>query len=245
MLILSCLFPIQGIINPGVHQLFKLDSIGGDKIMEIFNIVNAVHRKLSRYDAVDVSEIFYDNPTSQNELSEIETYISFRFPDSLRQLFLNHTSSLRFSWEDDAKNFFGDHCRYGGLNLISPIQIRDLYKDMREMVEEAKTELREEYNEGKQALIDDWSFWIPTVLFQNGDALCIDTRTGNIVFLEHDVMDGGPNLHGILLAQNIDDLIIKWSKVGFVDIYDWTDGVNDDGIDIERPIFNKLVQFFL
>ncbi|MGF6949042.1 cell wall assembly regulator SMI1 [Neobacillus sp. B4I6] len=213
--------------------------------MEIFHIVNAVRQKLSQYDALQVSEILNDKPISQDELSEIESHISFKFPDSLRHLFINHSSSLRFSWDDDGKRFFGEDCRYGGLNLISPIQIKNLFEDMREMVEETKAELSEEYDEGKQALVDDWSFWIPIVLFHNGDAFCIDTRTGNIVFLEHDVMDGGPNLHGIVLAQNIDDLISKWSIVGFVDIYDWTEGVNDDGINIESPVFSKLVPLFV
>lgn len=74
----------------------------------------------------------------------------------------------------------------------------------------------------------------------NGDAFCIDKRNETIVFLEHDVVDGGPNVHGLLLAINFDDLIKKWSKVCFVEVFDWTDGINEDGIDVESIIFSRL-----
>lgn len=112
---------------------------------------------------------------------------------------------------------------------------------MKEMVDDGRTRLNDCLDEGWEALVNDWSFWIPIITFRNGDAFCIDKRNETIIFLEHDVVDGGPNVHGLLLAINFDDLIRKWSKVGFVEVFDWTDGINEDGIDVESIIFSQLL----
>lgn len=37
---------------------------------------------------------------------------------------------------------------------------------------------------------------------------------------------------GLLIAKSINELFEKWSCFHFVDIYDWTDVVNDEGIDL-------------
>lgn len=34
----------------------------------------------------------------------------------------------------------------------------------------------------------------------------------------------------------------NWSKVLFVDIYDWYDGVSEQGIDLHKPVFEKLIE---
>ncbi|WJH36638.1 hypothetical protein N6H14_13390 [Paenibacillus sp. CC-CFT747] len=66
-------------------------------------------------------------------------------------------------------------------------------------------------------------------------------QEGAIVFLEHDVMDGGPFIHGTKIAMNFNDLINKWQKAAFVDIFDWSKGTNSEGIDLRDPIFEKIV----
>lgn len=210
--------------------------------MELIKVINSVHQKLSNLQSVIITEIKYENPIDEVSLLNVETKLSFRFPETLRQFYLNQSSSIRFYWEihNDTEFPLGEECKYGGLCLSSPFQILSLYVDMQEMVVDGRTQLNNSFDEGWEALVNDWSFWIPIITFQNGDAFCIDKRNETIVFLEHDVMDGGPNVHGILLALNFDDLIKKWSNVGFVEVFDWTDGINEEGIDVKSEIFNRL-----
>lgn len=47
----------------------------------------------------------------------------------------------------------------------------------------------------------------------------------------------GINLHGLVIALSVNDLYEKWSKCLFVDIYDWYDGINDEGIDVSLDIY--------
>lgn len=58
--------------------------------------------------------------------------------------------------------------------------------------------------------------------------------------MEHGVMDGGPYIHGTKLAPNIDELLYRWSEIGFVDFYDWSQCVGEDGIDLEISAFNLI-----
>ncbi|MDT8719723.1 hypothetical protein IAI10_24120 [Clostridium sp. 19966] len=83
---------------------------------------------------------------------------------------------------------------------------------------------------------------MPVFRFPNDDMFCIDKRNGKVVFFEHDVFDTGINLHGLVIAKSIEDLIIKWSKVLFIDIYDWYEGVNEvEGIDLSKDVYKTII----
>ena len=43
-----------------------------------------------------------------------------------------------------------------------------------------------------------------------------------------DVFDIGTNLNGLVIAKSIDFLLENWSKVLFVDIYDWYQGCDEE-----------------
>ncbi len=60
-----------------------------------------------------------------------------------------------------------------------------------------------------------------------------------------DVFDTGTNLNGLVIAKSIDFLLENWSKVLFVDIYDWYQGVNEEGIDINKPIYGKAIEMII
>lgn len=83
-------------------------------------------------------------------------------------------------------------------------------------------------------ICEDIKNWYPLFKFPNGDYFCLDKRTGKIVFFEHDVCDSGINLHGLTIALSINDLFEKWSECMFLDVYDWYDVVDKDGINIEK-----------
>lgn len=88
---------------------------------------------------------------------------------------------------------------------------------------------------------EDIKHWYPLFKFPNGDCFCLDVRTGKVVFYEHEVYDSGINLHGLTIALSINDLFDKWSKCMFVDIYDWYEGTNVEGIDVNMNIYKDLL----
>lgn len=212
--------------------------------MNLLDLVNHVHLKLSSIDGIEISKVRLLEPCSSFEIEELEKRFGIKFPKQLKDIYMNCSSSILFRWNvNDAR--FGLNCNRGCINLISPTDVIKIYDDMISMVEEGKSNPDElEENEGLKALVEDWPNWIPILSFPNGDYFCIDKRTsGNsIILLEHDVMDGGPNVHGLKLAVDFDDLVVKWSKIGFVDIYDWTDGTNEDGIDSNLEVFKELLK---
>ncbi|MFW5720742.1 MAG: SMI1/KNR4 family protein [Candidatus Dojkabacteria bacterium] len=210
-----------------------------------FKLIENKVKELSTLAGVVIKRIVFAPSISLSVLKEIEERIGFRFPESLRSLYTNQAGCVKFSWSS-VEELFGSQCNKGFFKLASPTEIRMRYEDMKGVVEEYKDDADElNENEGAQALVTDWRHWIPIMFFPNGDAFCIETRENNypIVFLEHDVIDGGPNLHGLKIAKNTEDLIDKWSKLFFVDLYDWTLGVNDEGIDLSKDVFNKLLKY--
>jgi len=210
--------------------------------MEILKRVDFVEKIFKSTNKFELELIQSSKQVKYEELLGLENELNISFPKKLRDFYLNETEFVFFKWST-TPDVFGTECKRGYLNILSPTQILDLYNDMRQIVEEAKRDQDVAHNEGLKALLNDWIFWIPIIFFPNGDAFCLDTRESKypIVFLEHDVMDGGPYIHGIKIAENFSDLIEKWSKIGFVDVYDWSQYVDEKGIDLSKPVFNNFL----
>lgn len=211
--------------------------------MNIGNTIIKVIEKIRVIKGVKIEIIETDTVITEDILLEIEAKLKYTFPISLRKFYLNEYSAFKLKWFASPSTF-NDDCTMGELNIINPNLILKKYQDMQYEVEQALMDKEQlNYDEGLKAIVDDWLYWIPIIVFSNGDAFCIDKRdkTYPIVFLEHDVMDAGPNLHGLKIAKNIDDLIIKWSRSGFTDVYDWYDVVNDNGIDLTSEVFKQVL----
>ncbi|CAM5223546.1 hypothetical protein UACE39S_02406 [Ureibacillus acetophenoni] len=210
--------------------------------MNIKDKVYFVYKKLKDLPDYEVQEIELGTKINDEELKKIETRLNFHFPHILRNFYLNDASNISLTW-NKVGSCFGEECKHGELNIISPIEIVQKVEEMKNEVNELL--INKEYyeeNEGMKAIVEDWIYWIPVIKFRNGDAFCFDTRQPDypIVFLEHDVMDGGPNLHGLKIATNFEKLFRSWVNVGFVDIYDWYEVSTENGIDFNNKIFNKI-----
>ncbi len=207
--------------------------------MKLVEKLNEISEILKRLDFIEVSAILTDKPIIEKELVKIETELDFEFPKELRRIYINETSRINFSWRVNNK-VFGENCKNGEFHLLSPRNILENYLEMKYEVEQIIEINDLEMDDGLKAIVEDWGNWIPITRFKNGDGFCIDKRNYNIVFLEHDVLDSGPNLHGMILGKSFTDLLEKWAKVAFVDIYDWTLVCDDDGIDINSSAFNEI-----
>lgn len=211
--------------------------------MNILKLVQEVKSRIITISGIELNENISNEKINVKELSEIENRIGIKFPASLREMYTSYTSEVSISWSAD-ENVYGRKCSNGRLNILSPRKIETFYDDMKFTSKKLKNNKEEiDGNIGMQALIHDWPFWIPVIRFPNGDAFCIDKRNDDkpIVFLEHDVMDSNSDLHGLKIAENFETLMDNWSKINFVDIFDWSLGVNENGIDLSKAIFDKLL----
>ena len=155
----------------------------------------------------------------------------FGISDSIKFIYNNYRE-FNLCWEEKALHLSGF------VNFISYEKIFEEHKELCEISEMNKGNLTNDQIEA----IEDIYHWYPIFKFPNGDAFCYDNRNGKIVFFEHDFFDCGPNLYGIIIAKSMDYLFNNWSKVLFVDIYDWTEGVNEDGIDLNKEIFKQILK---
>ena len=151
-------------------------------------------------------------------------------PEELIRIF-ETTERCEFSWKDPTGAVFGEEFRYGGFTLLSPSEIKTYLYELREIAREAHEKGWDEDDPGYAALVQDWPHWLPVFFFDNGDCFSIDMRDKSfpVVFQEHDVMDGGPNLHGLRIAPDLGTLIDRWSRILFVEC-DWSRVTNESGI---------------
>jgi hypothetical protein len=170
---------------------------------------------------------------------------STSIPPSIEQLFAA-TGGAAFEWYAPSR-VFGDGCCRGHAQLLGPLEIAEIYKDQVGTVNDAISEGLVD-DSGYAALIEDWPHWLPLFSFRNGDCFCLDTRRPNaqsefpVILLEHDVMDAGPNLHGLLIARSFPDLLQRWSEVLFVEMRDWSDVVTPNGLNPKAKVFEKMRQ---
>ena len=150
--------------------------------------------------------------------------------DEVKYLY-NHYSAFNISWEESS-------AKIGGwVEFIPYERIVEEHKELNEMAECVEKQTEED-----TTVLNDLKNWYPLFRFPNGDAFCYDKRNGKVVFFEHEVFDTGMNLHGLVIADSIECLLEKWSKALFIDIYDWTEGVDEHGINLNMPVYERVQQ---
>lgn len=150
--------------------------------------------------------------------------------DKTKYLYNNYQKFTLY-WEETANGL------HGFVDFVPYDKIR---KENGELCEIAKN-MDAGLIEKQDVVVEDIIHWYPIFRFPNGDAFCYDNRNGKIVFYDHEVFDIGINLHGLTIAETIDTLLEKWSKVLFIDIYDWYDGVGEHGIDLSMPVYKTVL----
>lgn len=139
---------------------------------------------------------------------------------------------LKISWE----------CKYSNDNgYLELLNYKESFFKQEELLELTKNFIEDDSTVGIDIISEDIRNWLPIFRFPNDDMFCIDKRNEKVVFFEHDVFDTGMNLHGLVIAKSIEDLILKWSKVLFIDIYDWYEGVDEDGIDLKKQVYKSII----
>jgi cell wall assembly regulator SMI1 len=193
-----------------------------------------------------VSALDIGPPVTRSEIQRAEALAGVAFPAPLVEILLAQAGRIDFSWEDvDGK--LPPDLRRGCVRLPAPMELARSFISQVEYAREAAAHAAAG-DERYEAVARDWPRWLPVFQFASGDAFCIELSTatsagGRIIFLEHDAMDLGPDLHGLLLAADMQSLVAKWSDVLFAELSDWSLGVGDQGIDPSLAMFSGTRAF--
>lgn len=208
---------------------------------ELKKIVDASVETIRGRKGIEVVAYSTTSPVSEEEFREIVSQ-NMDISEHLDNIFGNERCGLTFSWRSDSEVLGTDcNCNFGYVRLLSPTEMVQKFHEQKEIAIDSKSNMLDD-DEGYKSLIADWPFWLPVFCFKSGDCFCIDTRKKGepVVFLEHDVMDDGPNIHGLRIAPNLSELIRIWGSILFVEVCDWSDVTNQDGLAIDSPLFIQV-----
>lgn len=210
-------------------------------LLEVFDLVN---NELRKNENVIIDFCVTTPPLDCNEVNTIEKQLPGGFPELLFKFYTSEAESLELAWKISS-DVFGEKCNRGRISLISPRNILNKWHDMVSCVEDTSYE---DVNEGVLLMRKDWPHWIPVVRFPNGDSFCLDTSSSSnpndylVRFMEHDVMDGGPFIHGIKIASCFKELVEKWAAISFVDVFDWSLITDENGLNLESDILKGILR---
>ena len=200
--------------------------------MNLLNLIENTCGFINQCNKIQVLRYDIQLNNEKYDFNDLENKIGFKFKENIKEIYSRY-KSINLTWEIEETR------ERGYFNLIPCDHLYSYYK---EQVEISKEFIGYDEIEDLECILEDIKSWIPFCTFPNGDAFCIDKRNSKVVFYEHDVFDSGINLHGLVIAKSIEDLIIKWSKVLFIDIYDWYDGVDEEeGIDLSKDVYKNVI----
>jgi hypothetical protein len=199
--------------------------------MNLLNLIENAYNFTNKCDKIQVSKCAVELNNKQCDFYDLENKIGIKFEDNVKEIYSTY-KNMNLVWE------IKETRERGCFNLIPFDNLYSYYKEQIEISEEF---IECDEIDDIECILEDIKNWIPFCTFPNGDAFCIDKRSNKVVFYEHEVFDSGINLHGLVIAKNIEDLIVKWSKVLFVDIYDWYEGVNEEGIDLSKDVYKNII----
>lgn len=192
--------------------------------MDLEDVIEETINKIKTIENIQINSMYLEE---QKEIMKGQ----HDFNSSLEKLYSKY-KKIKISWECKDNN---DN---GYFELLSN---KEVFSKQEELVELTKEFIGDGTIEDIDIIAEDIRNWLPIFRFPNDDMFCIDKRNDKIVFFEHEVFDTGINLHGLVIAKDIEDLMEKWSKVLFIDIYDWYDGVDENGIDLSKDVYKNII----
>lgn len=163
----------------------------------------------------DVRDLIFAPPASDSEVDALERDLAVGLPPSLRTVLLEVSGHVEFRW------FLPD-----GIEFPAPFHSNfcgDLHWSIefaRENEGGRKGWVREVYPDPQNEYDAVWHDKLAFYEVGNGDLLAFDLdreRYENIVYLSHDGGDG----HGFVLADNMLDLLVRWTPLACTGGEDW------------------------
>jgi hypothetical protein len=200
--------------------------------MNLLNLIENTCDFINQCNKIQVLKCDMQLNNKQCDFSDLENKIGFKFKENIKEVYSRY-KSINLVWEIEETR------ERGCFNLIPCDKLYSYYKEQVEISEEF---IGCDEIDDLECILENIRNWIPFCTFPNGDAFCIDKRNSKVVFYEHEVFDDGINLHGLVIANSLEQLIEKWSKILFIDIYDWCEGVDEvEGIDFSKDVYKNII----
>lgn len=155
-------------------------------------------------------------PAKIEEIEKVESQIGTSLPESFREVLLNFSSGVDFSWylndalelPEELEEIFSGECFWSLDNLVS------IEKDRKTWIKECFSDPENEYDQV-------WYNKLGFMSVKNGDMIAFDLEKypeyTPVVYLSHDGGDG----HGCILGEDFQDFISKWTEIGCPGSEDW------------------------
>jgi len=163
-------------------------------------------------------EIQQGECASQQEIVEFNERFKLKLPMSFSRFFTEFADGYSFSWEK-TDEVWGQ--------FIMPA-LNDLNESQEQWAEEISEYLDDpqtpdlfdddDASDEGMAILKRMKFWVPFYDEGNGDHFALDTKSGAIVYDQHDWMDGFGSLattNGIGAGKDLEDFLNQWSRFGF------------------------------
>lgn len=164
-------------------------------------------------------EILISEPASSVEIDEIECELGYPIPSSFREVLTNHSSQFHFEWERDHFSILPHPWKHvgDGRCMWSIQSLLALDSDLAKWRDDTYADPTNSYDKPWHGVFaamatgladgtsnaTDWS---------GGDVWAINKSTSEVLFLSH---DGDTENNGRRVANDFQDLLFRWSKIGF------------------------------
>ena len=164
-------------------------------------------------------DLFQGEEADQSDIDAFNSDADTLLPDTFSRFFTELGDGFEFGWEDPEGNAFG-HFSMPTLGELRTKQewwnenIQDFLDDANSLDRCIKPQFRAQ----AFAIWGRMKGWIPFWEEGNGDHFCVDTKTGQIVYDQHDWFDGFGSLaktNGIVAGNNLVNFLENWSRFCF------------------------------
>ncbi|MCJ8332416.1 MAG: hypothetical protein HRT89_12600 [Lentisphaeria bacterium] len=171
--------------------------------MTIINNIEQCHSLLREHPYISETNFNIQPKASNLEISQIESRLKIEFPESLKRLFLEIASELKFTWVFDDERLEDDDCYFqtedgedlyfgGGViwsmnNVEQLLQSHSLWSETREK----------------------WQGTFPVFHIANGDMIGVDIKSEKVMYLSHE--DDEEEIQSFQLNQNLEQFFTVWS----------------------------------
>ena len=203
------------------------------------SIQKAIDKVSSHLDAIGIKLECAINPSvPPREVEAAQKRLGLSFPEAYIQFVTNFSNGLQLSWDagdDEGASF----ARFEMATLESSIDGILGMRDWRFYDEAAAENYGFPYvDDSEAALLTNRQMhnWIPFHAEGNGDNFSINLNGdgfGNVIFDQHDWLDGGTGHNGFLIAVDFYNFFDSWAQVCFSQPSGlrWKSVIGENGVD--------------
>ena len=229
-----------------IQEVFDRKSLSGCQYHYDHTVRNIYNYKTG------TAKIYVGPPASLQDVEKTEETLGFRFPSSLRNVFLNFSGSFMVSWLVDEHSVLKKDQQLdirSGFCLWNLTEIVHANSDYESSVA-SFDDLAANDEDIRQwiSICDGRRIFMP---LDNGDNLLIgigDDEHQEIVYFSHDEMypSGGYHDHGKLLGKTVEEFIDRWMQLAFVEpeIWNLKQFLNDEGLQVDGEMGKHFKSWF-